>query len=128
MEIPGIRDLIMKERYYPYTLDREALQDIFSDFLNDIGCDCYGIPKNGSPADQPRTKDNATVDNPVFTIRPYYWGDDEDIMDLPNFVYKPENICITWYKYPLRGAECNVKLSQKKLIEILGKCKKAVLK
>jgi hypothetical protein len=42
---------------------------------------------------------------PQFQIRTYYWGDDEEVAALPNMYF--EGVAISWYKYPLRGAEVN---------------------
>ena len=53
---------------------------------------------------------------------PYYWGDDEEVKKLPNFVYKPENIEIRWYKYPFRDSYSNVPVDEEKMIEITEKC------
>ena len=64
----------------------------------------------------------------IFSINPYYWGDDEDIAELPNFVYKPEGIEISWYKYPMRDAWSNVPLSKEKATEIFQKCIESVTK
>ena len=39
--------------------------------------------------------------NDTFTVRPYYWGDDKDLMNLPNFEYP--GIEVWWYKHSNRG-------------------------
>ena len=51
------------------------------------------------------------IDTPVFTIRPFYWGDEREVYVLPNFVYKPWGIEMTWYKWPMRDAWCTADLS-----------------
>lgn len=65
-------------------------------------------------------------DNGVFMINPYYWGDAEDLMELPNFVYYPEDIEIRWYKYPFRDAYTNKELSSEKFKEIIDNCLKSL--
>lgn len=61
-------------------------------------------------------------DNETFTIRPYYWGEDEELMELPNFIYKPTGFEIQWYKYPFRDSYMNQDLSKKEIINIFKKC------
>lgn len=91
-----------------YPINRD-LQDLFCLGLATIGYDGYGYSID---AEAPEL-----VDNSVFEIRPYYWGDDETIAELPNFVAKNVVIdgeCVTvevqWYKYALRDSYSNVPL------------------
>lgn len=65
-------------------------------------------------------------ENDTFIVRPYYWGDSDELKALPNFLYKPENINIDWYKYPFRDSYSNVKLDYKKLREIIDDCLKSL--
>ena len=48
---------------------REEFQDIFVEFLDNNGFDTYGYHEN----------DHIPFETDVFSIRPYYWGDDEEI-------------------------------------------------
>lgn len=41
--------------------------------------------------------------NDTFEVRAYYWGDDDEEYNKPNFKYK--NIEISWYKYLGRGMD-----------------------
>ena len=91
---------------------RMEYQSAFYEFLEANGFDGYGHPADKSDH----------YENDVFIIRPYYWGDDPDIADLPNFLFKPENIWIKWYKYALRDAYSNFDLTEEKFAEILAKC------
>ena len=85
-------NLIFGHSYGEYCIEpREAYQDIFCKFLDSCGFDFYG----------------EHYENDMFIMRPYYWGEDEDQMALPNFVYKPTGFEIRWYKYPMRDAYCN---------------------
>ena len=94
-----------------YVVPRDPWQDIFAEFLLNNGFDGYGF------RDSQREYENNT-----FILRPYYWGEDEEIQALPNFVYKPENITISWYKYPMRDAYCSHNISTAKFREIIAKC------
>jgi hypothetical protein len=62
----------------------------------------------------------------VFILRPYYWGDDESKADLPNFVYKPEGIEISWYKYPFRDAYCSKNINEAGFVDMLAECEKSL--
>lgn len=45
-------------------------------------------------------------ENEVFAVNPYYWGNDDDHIDDPNFYYKPSDYELYWYKYPPAGCMC----------------------
>lgn len=99
---------------------RDDYQDAFCEFLNSVGgnfegyldmCDARGW-----------------YENEVFIIRPYYWGDDEEIAELPNFVYKPTGLEIRWYKYPMRDAYSNQDVPLDTFKAILKECQKSVWK
>lgn len=102
-----------------FEVPRKEFEDILIPFMVEIG-----IGYTGYEGDYIET--NATFDNEVFTIRPYYWGDDDSIANLPNFVYKPTNFQIQWYKYPLRDSYMNQNITVKEFKEIIEKCKKSV--
>ena len=65
-------------------------------------------------------------DNEIFTIRPYYWGDNEEIMELPNFIYKPTNFQIQWYKYAFRDSYMNQNLTEDEILNIFKECVKSL--
>jgi hypothetical protein len=60
--------------------------------------------------------------NDFFIMRPYYWGDEEEEMELPNFEVPSENFKLTWYKYPFRSSYASEKLTPKRWNEIIQKC------
>lgn len=60
--------------------------------------------------------------NDFFTIRSYYWGDDEDEMNKPNFEVPSENFKLSWYKYPFRGSYSSEKLNSVRWNFIVQKC------
>ena len=106
---------------------REEMQDIFGRFLDKFGCDCYGNP--GYDAEKKayilpgNTKELATgFGNDTFEIHPYYWGDDDDLAEIPNFIYRPAGLEMRWYKYPLRDAWSNIGLTPEMLKDICEKC------
>ena len=100
-----------------YAVPRDdQYQKPFIDWLFAHGFDGYGIHDSG--ADE--------IDTDVFIIRPYYWGEDEEIADLPNFEYKPTGLKISWYKYPMRDAYSNQDISPEQFKEILDDCGNAM--
>ncbi len=114
-----------------YMVDREMSQPLFAEFFERYGLDSYGNPDMQSPLSgtgRMEGKAHISAETDVFFIHPYYWGDDEAAADMPNFLYKPEDIEIRWYKYPMRGAYSNVKLSKEKLKQILHECRKSIRK
>lgn len=96
---------------------REDYQELFVDFLEKNGFDMYGH-RNDQQEDR--------FENEVFIVRPYYWGEDEEIAALPNFVYKPTDLEIKWYKYPMRDAYCNQDVSAEDFGAILQKCSESL--
>lgn len=90
---------------------REEYQDAFADFLFANGFDGYGF-KDGK----------REFENNKFIIRTYYWGEDEKIAALPNFVYKPTGLEISWYKYPMRDAYSNQDIDIESFKKMLQNC------
>ena len=76
--------------------DRENWQDKFWEIFDDV-FDYYGYYEKFKE-DPEHTTDRGGYENDVFLINPYYWGEDDDIAVLPNFVYKPVGWEIQWYK------------------------------
>ena len=94
---------------------RMSYQDAFVRFLRAIGCDADGYSDDGQP-----------TENDTFVVRPYYWGEDEAIAELPNFVYKPTRLEIRWYKYPMRDAYSNLDVSIEEFKSILAECEQSM--
>lgn len=108
---------------------RRAMEEIFFDFFDQLNLDTYGYPDNNkliNGLSENTVKDSYGFGNDVFEIRPYYWGDNDEVFQLPNFIYKPENIEIRWYKYPFRDSYSNVQLNTVKLRVICDKCKESL--
>lgn len=98
---------------------REVYQDAFCDFLHANGWDSYAIRGDGFEAQY-------EYENDVFIIRAYYWGEDEEKAALPNFVYKPTGLEISWYKYPMRDAYSNQDVRVEDLVKILEDCERSM--
>ena len=94
---------------------RMEYQDTFYEFLSNNIWDGYALRTDG--ADNPYHFENDT-----FIVRAYYWGDDETIAELPNFVYKPTGLEISWYKYPMRDAYSNQDVDIEAFKQILKAC------
>lgn len=60
--------------------------------------------------------------NDYFIIRSYYWGDDEEEMEKPNFEISSENFSLIWYKYPFRGSYATEKLTPQRWNDLIQKC------
>jgi len=67
-------------------------------------------------------------ENDVFALRPYYWGDDEEEAQRPNFLHKKSGLEIRWYKYIGRGMSVNRKICPKCFLEIFVDCLKSLFK
>ena len=96
-----------------YSIERSEWQDIFCDFLDKCGFDSYGYKND---------LEERCFENDTFIVRPYYWGDDEDIANLPNFEYKPIGFTISWYKYPMRNAYASHNITTQEFEQILCRC------
>lgn len=71
--------------------------------------------------------ENYGFDNDTFTIRPYWWGDDDaPEATLPNFLYKPTGFQIMWYKYAFRDSYMNQNLSDRQIKAIWKKCAESI--
>ena len=90
---------------------RAEYQEAFCNFLKNNGFEfdgCYGNKNE--------------FENDTFIVRPYYWGENEKLAELPNFVYKPTDLEISWYKYPMRDAYSNQDIDIKQFRKILKDC------
>lgn len=110
-----------------YPVDRDKYQDLLYHFMERNGFDAYGhyidLNKGQIPCDK---EDNSSYKNATFVIRPYYWGDDEKLMRLPNFHYFPTDLSIRWYKYALRDSYSNREFTKGEFIKILRDCEESM--
>lgn len=73
----------------------------------------------------------------LFEVHPYYWGectcghaDEEDevvhsescLLLRPNFIFKPTDYRLEWYKYALRDSYANRSLSPKEFRDMINQC------
>lgn len=56
--------------------------------------------------------------NEVFECVPYSWED----VNTYHFWHKPSDFKIYWYKYALRGAKCNMDITDEQFIDVLYDC------
>jgi len=96
-------------------VNREWQHD-FCAALVDMGFDYYGDYGHGDWG----------FENDTFIMRPYYWGDNEYISELPNFEHKTTGFKLGWYKYPLRASYMNKNIDEQQLFWILEDCKKSM--
>lgn len=95
-------------------IPRDWHEDRFHQMLETIDCDAYGHAEPNSVLESCKVsfekgdaRAHYVIDTPLFTLRPYYWGDEREIYALPNFVYKPWSLEMRWYKWPMRDASAN---------------------
>lgn len=104
---------------YPIT-ERGHWQDLFIKYFVDTGYfDGYGFYLNDN---QEHKTDRGGYESNVFILNPYYWGEDDGIAELPNFVYKPNGLEIQWYKYPFRDSYTNHTISLERAEKIFARC------
>ena len=113
-----------------HIVPREDYQEIFFAFMDANGFDSYGFYKQAEKYTggkiPPWSAQHDQFENDTFVIRPYYWGEDEEKAELPNFVYKPTRLEIRWYKYPMRDAYCNQDISIDEFRKIVEKCSESM--
>ena len=60
----------------------------------------------------------------VFEMHAYYWGDDEDLSNRPNF--KCGDFEVHWYKWLGRGMSMNQDIDANRFFELIDKCLESV--
>lgn len=120
-QIPEIGNLLWGHAKNEYPVDRALTEDAFYSAFGEL-FDLYGYLEDKN---YPET-DRGGFENDVFAINPYYWGSDENIADIPNFIFKPEGITIEWYKYMFRDAYSNKALDPEKIKEMFRICRESM--
>jgi len=103
--------------------DRELVDSAeWQGLLEATKSDCYGYTDCASE------NDRGGYENDVFSIRPYWWGDEDNEVECeaPNFLYKPTGFEIRWYKYPFRDSYMTENLTSEQILEIFKKCAESV--
>ncbi|EQF22287.1 hypothetical protein QEW_4456 [Clostridioides difficile CD160] len=85
-------------------------------FMNNIG-----LTSCGYNAENKSIISANGYENDIFKIKPYEYDKYINKKEC-NFLYKPLNIEIFWYKYPFRIAYSNKKISYEYFKTILKKC------
>lgn len=111
-----------------FEIDRDVYQDLFAEFFRSIGIDSYGTVTSKLAKVYPEYIKGCTFENDTFIVRPYYWGDDEEIASMPNFEYKPDELKICWYKYMMRDAYSNKELTVDYIKEVFENIRKSLPK
>lgn len=104
--------------------DDFIIQEMFIEFMYEIGLDGYGYIENDKLKEY--KTERGGFENNIFVINPYYWGEDESITEEPNFIFKPTGLEIDWYKYPLRDSYSNKEFNLKEFKDVMKKCKESV--
>lgn len=100
-----------------YTINRK-FQYFFIQCIEKLGFNNYGDYFFKDKKNIYESNDNEYYENEIISISSYYWGENKSELKRHNFIYKPYNIIIDWYKYPLRSAICNIDITEDLLIQI----------
>jgi hypothetical protein len=110
-------------------IPRGAWQTSFQMFFENLGLDSYGyVPRNASDYLKAHQTKYGGFENEVFLVQPYYWGEDDEVACLPNFVFKATGYSLQWYKYPLRDAYASFELSFEDFVTMLKTCLNSIKK
>ena len=109
-----------------FEMDGQEYEAPIWNLLDRLRCDSYGKFFNASNKKQvcpPNTRVMQNgFGNDVFEIHPYYWGNDEKLEDMANFIYHPIDLEIRWYKHAGRDMYSNMEISPDMLEHICDKC------
>lgn len=123
-----------------FQVDRKW-QDCFVQFLDRCGFDRYGHIDNEELEKHLKTVEGTAYvrangetfpehahyfDNGTFCVRPYFWGESENIQQMPNFIFYKTGYQIQWYKYPLRDSYCNKEISFDEFKRMLQECEESL--
>ena len=67
-------------------------------------------------------------ENQTFQVYAYYWGEDDELINRPNFKYK--DLSIFWYKHNNRGLDVYYskdRISAEYLVKMLKDCKVSLI-
>ena len=109
-----------------WPVPRGAFQDLFAEFLGQIDSDGYGCYYGGTSG--LKRNERGGAENGTFAVNPYYWGEDDDEAEKPNFIFKPDGLEIRWYKYPMRDAYANEEITLARLKDVTAACLESIEK
>lgn len=64
--------------------------------------------------------DGNNYENDTFAVRSYDWVDEDN--NEWHFWHKPSGLKVQWYKYPLRGFEANMDITDDQFLDVLRDC------
>ena len=100
-------------------VSREDCAKVWSEFAEKAKLDMYGFYEGKKAG---LLNGRGSITNDIFEINPYYWNDDDEEAEKPNFWYKPTDLKIYWYKYPLRDTWANQEITAESLKKVLEHC------
>lgn len=109
-----------------YQVARKDWEDKLAELFDKFGLEYHGcVAKKGMyrGSKTVQVNDRGGIRTKKFEINPYYWGDDESEMYIPNFIYFPTEYEIMWYKYPLRDSYANQDITYEEFCDIIDDCK-----
>lgn len=80
--------------------------------------------RTGQSYEAPTGNNGGKYDTDVFRMRAYYWGDDEELVNAPNFVC--DGLEVRWYKYLGRGMSMNRRIDANEFYQLIDRCLKSV--
>ncbi len=108
-----------------HSLDRGLYGEPFAMFLEYLDFDDYGYYEGDDEDVKKHLDENGDYSNDIFSITPYCWCMTDggcDRCHRPNFQYKPTDFRLTWYKYPLRGNDCNREITAEEFLKMINHC------
>lgn len=118
--LPELGNLLFGNSRGEYPVRRSEMELPFLTFMENAGFDTYGHAKGDLLIKG--VTERGGFENNTFSLNPYYWGDDEQLQEEPNFVYKPTGLEIQWYKWPFRDAYSNKEFTREDLEKALREC------
>lgn len=95
------------------------ISDEQKDFLSK-GLASLGLAVKSLAGGNPTENNSSQYSNNVFSIKAFYWGEEQIQTKEPNFKY--EDLEIRWYKYLPRSLEVNRVVSESEWLSIVTKC------
>lgn len=83
---------------------------------NILGIDSDGVANK----DNPHANKRGGYDDGEICVNPYYWGEDGEEADEPNFLDRRIGLEIRWYKYPFRDSYMNWQMDAPALRHYFG--------
>ncbi len=118
-----------------HSLSRELYGEPFAMFLDYINFSHYGQYEGKDEGIKKRLDEYGDYEDDVFSIKPFCWcevcdgegkeGETCPRNGKPNFHYKPTDFKLNWYKYPIRGNDCNKDITPIEFLEMITDCSRS---